>query len=327
MNKLRQIVRALLTALLVNPCLAQSPTPDTIKMQADEELRNIVPERFVHKRRKKSTIGLRNRIKYKRIDPKGSNHTPPYQTGVVPSGRTAAPQYGQIGLTIWRLRRSVNTDTGPHLMVRETSGVTEWTPFRVEASTAFAIDDLVRLSIESSIEGYLYVIDRGQYRDGTISEPKLIFPTTRTRGGDNSVRPGRVIEIPAQDDRPSYFRLKSTRGELVSELLTIVITKKPIEELAGQIGLKPLALDEELVKKWERTWAGNVEHFELNGGKGAAWTKAEQEAGSDATRELTQDDAPPQTIYRVNRKSGSPILVNAELRVRPNANGNPIERD
>jgi hypothetical protein len=45
------------------------------------------------------------------------------------------------------------------------------------------------------VEGYLYVIDREQYEDGTLGEPVQIFPTTRTRGGDNSVKPGSLIEI------------------------------------------------------------------------------------------------------------------------------------
>jgi hypothetical protein len=172
------------------------------------------------------------------------------------------------------------------------------------------------LSIESSIEGYLYVIDRGQYRDGSISDPKLIFPTTRTRGGDNSVKPGRLIEIPAQDDRPSYFRLNSSRGELVSELLTIVVAKEPIPDLSEQISSQPLALDKELLSNWQKIWGSNFEHFELAGGQGKAWTVAEQEAGADMSRELTQDDAPPQTIFRLAHQSNSPFLVDLKLLVQ-----------
>ena len=56
-----------------------------------------------------------------------------------------------------------------------------------------------------SDRAYLYVIDREQYADGTQGEPYLIFPTTRTRGGDNSVKAGRVMEIPSQDDNPPYL--------------------------------------------------------------------------------------------------------------------------
>jgi len=232
------------------------------------------------------------------------------------SSKSEENEYSQVGLTIWRLRKSVSTDTNAKLVIEGGDGASQWTPIRVEAGTPLAVDDMVRLSIESSVDGYLYVIDRGQYHDGTMSEPKLIFPTTRTRGGDNRVKPGRLIEIPAQDDRPSYFHLRSSRGELVSELLTFVVAKQPIADLAEQITSQPLTLDKALLASWQNMWAGKAEHFELAGGQGKPWTTAEREAGADTSRELTQDDAPPQTIFRVAHQINSPFLVNLNLLVQ-----------
>ena len=63
-------------------------------------------------------------------------------------------------------------------------------------NTPLAIGDRVRLTIESSNNGYLYVIDRELDADGTKSDPYLIFPTARTREGDNAVRGGRLVDIP-----------------------------------------------------------------------------------------------------------------------------------
>ena len=274
---------------------------------SNDDLRNIIPEKFVDKRRKGSSSRRRPTATYKRI---ASTRAPDAQS-TKPTGH-----YAQIGLTIWRLRKSIPTDSSAKIIDPIRDATMQWTPIRVEASNPFVIDDLVRLSIESSIEGYLYVIDRGQYRDGSISDPKLIFPTTRTRGGDNRVKPGRLIEIPAQDDRPSYFRLSSSRGELVSELLTIVVAKEPIPDLSEQISSQPLALNKELLTNWQKMWGSNFEHFELAGGQGKAWTVAEQEAGADMTRDLTQDDAPPQTIFRLARPPNSPVLVDLKLLVR-----------
>jgi len=54
--------------------------------------------------------------------------------------------------------------------------------------------------------------------------------------------------------------------------------------------------------------------FEMAGGSGKKWTQAEQEAGANGTRQLTQDDPGPQTIYRVAVKPGAPLLVNVGLR-------------
>jgi hypothetical protein len=113
------------------------------------------------------------------------------------------------------------------------------------------------------------------------------------------------------------MHLKSTRGVLVAELLTIVIAEEPIAGLAEQISSQPLALDKSLLAKWENAWGGKVDHFELAGGDGRVWTRAEQEAGADATRELSQDEAPPQTIFRLAHMPNTPMLVNIDLRVGP----------
>jgi len=64
---------------------------------------------------------------------------------------------------------------------------------------------------------------------------------------------------------------------------------------------------------WRRTGA-LTEKFEMAGGSGKTWTQAEQEAGANGTRQLTQDDPGPQTIYRVAVKPGAPLLVKIGLR-------------
>ena len=47
--------------------------------------------------------------------------------------------------------------------------------------------------------------------------------------------------------------------------------------------------------------------LEMVGGAGRAWSTEEQRAGADATRLLTQQDPPPQTVFRV--VTTSPALV------------------
>lgn len=296
-----------------------SVAAQTVNQSSNDDLRNIVPEKFVDKRPKRSTARSRTTAVYKRVTPSGAQTAGQSAKAVGQPLKSGDKQYAQLGLTIWRLRKPVSTDSNAKIAVVGKDGASEWTPVRVEAGKPLAVDDLVRLSIESSMEGYLYVIDRGQYQDGTMSDPKLIFPTTRTRGGDNSVKPGRLIEIPAQNDRPSYFHLRSSQGELVSELLTIVVAKDPIADLAQQISAQPLTLDKAMVANWQNMWGSKPDHFELAGGQGKPWTVAEQEAGADMSRELTQDDAPPQTIFRLAHRPNSPFLVNLQLLVRANS--------
>jgi hypothetical protein len=227
----------------------------------------------------------------------------------------AAAAGRQIGVTIWRLRPAGGADSGGvRLLVQDETGSAEWVPERVAAASALRSGDRVRLTIESPEAGYLYVVDRERYASGERGAPWLIFPTSRTRGGDNQVAAGKLVEIPGQDDRPSFFSLKPSRPDQVEEELTILLAPKPIEGV--EIGAKAAQIPGEMVAKWEREWgAGKTDIFELTGGAGKAWTSAEQRAGADSTRVLTQDDPPPQSIYRVvGAKAGDPILAKVQLR-------------
>jgi hypothetical protein len=48
-------------------------------------------------------------------------------------------------------------------------------------------------------------------------------------------------------------------------------------------------------------------------------SKVEQQAGAERTRDLTQDDPGPQTIFRVVVKPDAPLLVKVQLRYRAKA--------
>ena len=65
----------------------------------------------------------------------------------------------------------------------------------------------------------------------------------------------------------------------------------------------------------KRFGAARTDLFELAGGSDKTWTKAEQQAAAaSGTRLLTQEDPPPQTLYRAAVKRGEPLLVKVELR-------------
>lgn len=269
-----------------------------------EGARQIVPEEFIKARPAKPTTTAAKGPSYQPVDPQPAAARK--NLGAKPSDMT------QLGLTIWRLRPSKAADTGARIIVQESDETVEWTPERVEANSPLRVGERIRISIEAPSTGYLYVLDREQYADGTFSEPYLIFPTTRTRGGDNRVTAGRVIEIPGQEDRPNYFRLRQSRPNQTAEVLTVLVTTQPLEGLT--FGAQAQVLRQEQVAKWEKDWSAPAERFELVGGAGKTWTKAEQAAGIDGTRLLTQEDPSPQTIYRIATKPGEPILVKVALR-------------
>lgn len=220
-----------------------------------------------------------------------------------------------IGVTIWRLRPSTGVDGGARVLVMESARPTEWTPQRIEADTPLQVGERVRLSIESPRAGYLYVIDREQYADGSYGDAYLIFPTLRTRGGDNRVRPGRLIDIPAQEDNPSYFTLvpSPSRSDQVAEILSIIVTPEPLSNL--RLTERPLKLSKSDVAKWEASGSVEVERFEMVGGAGMPWSKVEMAASAaGSARILTQEEPAPQTVYRIGSKSKNAFMVTVPLR-------------
>ena len=291
MNKLFMLIALCLTFSL--PVTAQ-----------DDSSRQIIPEEFTKARPTKSAASAAGRPKYQ-------------ATGAKKVAEAKSGNFQQLGLTLWRLRPTKQTDTGARIIVQDPANdVVEWTPERVATDTPLKMGEKIRFSFESPRPGYLYVIDRERYADGSVGEPVLIFPTTRTRDGDNKVGPGHLIEIPAQDDRPNYYSLQETRPDQIGELVSVIVSPEPLVEII--ITNKAQKLSPALVSKWEKLWGAQTEKFEMTGGAGRIWTRAEQEAGADVSRQLTQDDPGPQTVYRVAVKPGAPLFVNVGLKYGQN---------
>jgi hypothetical protein len=261
--------------------------------------RDIIPEDFIKSRPVSSSTAKRKRPRYRRVRA-GSR---------APSRASSATQ---LGLTIWRLRRATAAEAGERIIVQEEDEAVEWIPERVEAGRPLRLGEKIRLSFESQQSGYLYVINREQYAGGRLGEPLLIFPTTRMHKGDNQVMAGRLIEIPAQEDRPNFFTMRRGRMDQIGEQLIALITPHPITGLT--IGAEPLKLTDGLVAEWERAWGAKAARFEMASGDAKAWTRGEREAGADATRRLTQDDPAPQTIFRVEAGPSEPRLIKLVLR-------------
>ena len=281
--------QAVIAALVVNGCLAL--------FAQDETTRSITPARFLKARPAATTT-------------KKALATPTYRRVTRMDGNASDADTVDLGVTIWRLRAAKRADVA-RLLVQDRDSTTEWTPERVAVGTPLVLGDRVRISVESPRTGYLYVIDREQYADGSEGAPHLIFPTKRTLGGDNRVTAGRLSEIPAQDDRPPFFTMRPSRADQTGERLTILVTDQPVKEIVLSDDAVPMAAA--LAVDLESRGAGSVERLELVGGEGRAWSRAEQRAGADATRLLRQDDPPPQTLFRVSVKQRELLAVNLVL--------------
>ncbi len=266
-----------------------------------EDERRLWDSEFLKKRTTAKTPSpARKPTGYKRVTPKENKPT-------------EKSEGEMIGITIWRMRQSKQSDNQVSRILleeEENKQKVEWTLERVESDTVFASGDRVRLSIESPRDGYLYVIDRELYIDGTMSDPYLIYPTLKNRGGNNSVSAGKVIELPGG----SAFRLSPLKQDYAGEVLTVLVTPKPLPNLS--IGRSMVKLDKSLVEGWEKQWSASVERFELIGGAGKPYTKAEKEAGQEGARLLTQEDEMPQTLYRLVTVSENPLVIKIPLRIK-----------
>ena len=310
--KSNRLTKTLLFLLAIICVLVLNRPP--VSAQEDESSRQIVLDRFNKARPMNEATGGMSGGGGKTNTPAAR---PVYRrTGAnrIPNRRGAKPpDTEEIGVTIWRLRPTRTNDDGGRVLVLDGLKQTQYTPERIEASTPLNVGDRVRITVESPRAGFLYIVDREQYADGTFGEPVLIFPTLQTRGGDNRVRPGKLIDIPAQEDQYSYFTAQpaGTRRDQIAEVLTIMLVP---QALPLQIGAQPLKLTPRQVGGWEQSYGGVAEVLELVGGVGQTWTNEEKLAAAANGRQLTQGGPPPQTVYRVARKTGGPILVAVPLR-------------
>jgi Domain of unknown function (DUF4384) len=212
----------------------------------------------------------------------------------------------QLGVTVWRLRPAQSADTGTPQLERDQSGATTaWIPERVAADTSLRPGERVRISIESPRDGYIYVIDRDDFADGRSGAINLIFPLA---GEDNHVYAGRLVDIPSPEGSMKANPAPNQSGEVLS----IIVSDKPLDL---QLTKDVLPITRAQLQEWEKAWGGETEVWEMEGGAGEPWTPQEKAAAAKTgTRQLTRDDPPPQTIYRVSPSDTKAMLVNVPLK-------------
>jgi hypothetical protein len=224
-----------------------------------------------------------------------------------------------VGVTLWRMRLSHASDPVRFRGLvhdQDPSGQAEWTPERSNIDAPIRGNDMVRLSIESARKGYLYVIDRDIYPDGAFSAPRLIFPTTKLRGGDNRVEPGFLIEIPDARDEPPAFRVEKTRPDQTGVMLTIIVAPTPIPGLT--ITSDPMKLTGQQVGDWEKRWGSSVQRLVQND-PGKVYTTAEAAAAKGGENVLRADDPVPSTLFHCQAKPAEPMLVKVRLNLSASA--------
>ena len=288
-----RVIASFILLILVAICISFESHSPVMAQKADEMTRKLWDTAFISNTRKPS----KRRSSYRNATPN------------VPVENVAPETV--VGVTIWRLRPARRADSGERLIVHDDNATKEWLPERISANTRLVQGDRLRISVEAVRSGFLYVINREQYADGSLGEPYLIFPTTRTAAGDNEVAIGRLIEIPAQRDSPPYFTMTKSRPDHVAEVVSVIVTPQKLEGV--QITDKAQKLSDAEVAKWEKEWGSGVGRLEMST-VGQAWTKAEKDS---ETRALTASAPAPQLVfYRPSITHTEPMFVKLKLQYR-----------
>ena len=250
---------------------------------SQEEIpRSIISDDFVKNRPRAKRKGPKPRARLYRLASSPRTR---------PAGESDSDTW-QLGVTIWKLQP-------------ERSRQLERVSKRVEADTKFREGDMLRLSIESPRAGYLYIVDRDWFTNGSGGETNLIFPV---RGEDNRLKPGKLIDIPTEIE--ASFKA-TPKPNQVGEMLTIIVTLSPLQL---PLSNDPLPVTNTQLSDWEKRWSAISDRYEMNDGAGLTRTIAEQQAATHSgTRQLTRDDPGPQTIYRLVPKNRDGVLFNLML--------------
>ena len=186
----------------------------------------------------------------------------------------------------------------------------------------------MRLAVESSDAGYLYVINSETYSDGSYGEPFLIFPASTNK--DNFVKPGLLVDIPDQKEAFPYFLIDPKQANYTGELLTVIISPKPLTNMKIDKDGKIKNLDELI----ELETNSDAEIFSRSDAEDKIYTQTEADAACGSktrqltrekskqnpcgtqTRQLTREEPLPQSIYRVKTPAGQPAVAFIKLNVR-----------
>jgi hypothetical protein len=227
-------------------------------------------------------------------------------------------EYVRMGMTIWRLSPTqcpIPDCPLPKKIADSSKGLVD-TATRIDDNARLNNGERVRLGLESLAQsGYVYIIDREQFDDGSMGEGVLILPTKKIESGKNWAQPGQQIHLPRAD---GCFCVKARNSQrvLVADVLTVILSRTPLlrpEEIGTDAIPVPVGLISLLARAdKQRTFRGF-----LNGGNGLAQTAQEQSAGAkglfDTAPVLTQNDLPPQTLYQSLVPIGEVAVFNFSL--------------
>jgi hypothetical protein len=228
-----------------------------------------------------------------------------FATARVDSQAAAPGGPPRLGLTLWKADPT-RAGGNPGSYCAEL-GLT-----RAALGTELRRGEFVRLGVESSHPGYLYILNREATGQNT-TDWQLIYPSTRMRSGNNAVRSGALIEIPPDDQVCATFALNPTNDKVEGEQLAFLITSEPVSELSAKDSGHPV--ESSVIDRWRERATRPASTVSSDETVGAQRSAAEDEASTEGKRYLTYNEALPQTILTFPEDAKSPLWAEVTLRL------------
>lgn len=172
---------------------------------------------------------------------------------------------------------------------------------RVDPQRAFHTGEAVRLLLETSRDGFVYIFN--QTNDG---KPQMIFPNAQVQGGDNFIRAHYPVWVPDTGEIEFY-------GQAGTEKLTIVFSEQPLPGLprtSELSGAENQPVPDELFQQVTRSVATRRD---VRIGAGRRITRAE----NSREVKLRRSDPPPDAILVCRNPKEQRIVATVTLLHRP----------
>jgi hypothetical protein len=206
----------------------------------------------------------------------------------------------QLGLTLWR----VNADAS----AGSPEGCSQLRFSRQPLSDSVHTGDRLRLDVQSSVPGYVYIVSQEEDAGGKAGAALLLFPVTSINGGQNRVEPGVALMIPPASGICNTLQLTHA-GE--AEKVVVFFSVAPIDELPASEQPRPIA--SEVLRRIEARAESNSQVSYPSSPRRAEVV----ELPDSESRDLGYSAAGPDAVFTYRKKSGKIYAARFTLKTSP----------
>jgi hypothetical protein len=228
------------------------------------------------------------------------SHSDTYQAFLMsrPGSPNAPPSTTppQIGITVWRVSEDNAPGTGTACGYLRFS--------RQPLTQPVHTGDKLRIDIQASRPGYIYILSREVDESGKPGPARLLFPVMTPGGANNQITPGTALLIPPASDVCNTLQLTHAGDR---EQVSVFLSDKPIEDLPARA--EPYPIEPELDAKLTASAMGSVPVT----GKSTEMTRDVQ-LGDTGSRDLSYTSAGPDVVFTASGSALGPMVATFTLK-------------